>query len=568
MTTLAPPGEPRRVAYLYLLPGLVVFGLFVLAPLLHSAWLSLFTWDGVTAGEWTGLANYKAIVSDPDIRAAFWHALVLVAFYAVGPIVIGLLLAAAMSRTRVRGLALFRTVLFLPQVIALVVVAVMWRMIYDPNDGLLNEALRAIGLGGLAQNWLGSFTLALPSVGLIGTWVMYGLAMVLFTAGVQKIPQSLYDAARMDGAGPVREFFAVTLPGLRNEIAVALTLTTIQALRSFDLVYITTGGGPGDSTTVPALEVYNRAFRSRRRRHRGGDRRLHRGADLRAHDAHQPGRRAGGGAVIDRREQALTYALLGVFSIIALVPIVGIILTALQQPGEVATFGQPNGVHVGNFSKAWDDGHFSTYLRSSAIVVVCVVVLSGFLSILAGYAFGMMRFRGDQALFYLFLLGLMVPLESTVVPLYYDLRDLGLTDTYAALIFPQVGVSLAFGTFWMRAFFRSVPRSLVEAARLDGSSSWSTLWRVVLPLGRPAVLTMTVLVFMWTWNEFLLALVMVSDEDLRTAPLGLAFFSGRNTTDFALLAAGSVIVATPVVLVYVFLQRHFIRGMLSGAIKG
>ena len=259
--TLAPPGEPRRVAYLYLLPGLVVFGLFVLAPLVHSAWLSLFTWDGVTPGTWNGLGNYSAIVSDPKIRSAFLHALILVAFYAVGPIAIGLLLAAAMSRSRVRGLALFRTVLFLPQVIALVVVAVMWRMIYQPDGGLLNQGLRAIGLGGLTQDWLGSFSLALPSVGLIGTWVMYGLAMVLFTAGVQKIPQSLYDAARMDGAGPVREFFAVTLPGLRNEIAVALTLTTIQALRSFDLVYITTGGGPGDATTVPAFEVYNRAFK-------------------------------------------------------------------------------------------------------------------------------------------------------------------------------------------------------------------------------------------------------------------------------------------------------------------
>jgi len=272
--------------------------------------------------------------------------------------------------------------------------------------------------------------------------------------------------------------------------------------------------------------------------------------------------------MIDRREQAATYMLLGVFSIIALVPIVGILVTALQEPGQVANFGEPNGFHVANFSKAWSDGHFSQYLRSSAIVVVAVVLISGLLSILAGYAFGMMRFRGDQVLFYLFLLGLMVPLESTVVPLYYDFRDLGLTDTYAALILPQAGVSLAFGTFWMRAFFRSVPRSLVEAARLDGSSSWSTLWRVVLPLGRPAVLTMTVLVFMWTWNEFLLALVMVTSEGLRTAPLGLAFFSGRNTTDFALLSAGSVIVATPVVLVYVFLQRHFIRGMLSGAVKG
>jgi raffinose/stachyose/melibiose transport system permease protein len=272
--------------------------------------------------------------------------------------------------------------------------------------------------------------------------------------------------------------------------------------------------------------------------------------------------------MIDRREQTLTYVLLGVFSIIALVPIAGIVLTALQDPGQVSTFGEPAGFHVSNFSKAWSDGHFSQYLRSSAIVVVCVVAISALLSVLAGYAFGMMRFRGDQALFYLFLLGLMVPLESTVVPLYYDFRDLGLTDTYAALILPQAGVSLAFGTFWMRAFFRSVPRSLVEAARLDGSSSWSTLWRVILPLGRPAVLTMTVLIFMWTWNEFLLALVMVSSENLRTAPLGLAFFSGRNTTDFALLAAGSVIVALPVVVVYVFLQRHFIRGMLSGAIKG
>jgi raffinose/stachyose/melibiose transport system permease protein len=272
--------------------------------------------------------------------------------------------------------------------------------------------------------------------------------------------------------------------------------------------------------------------------------------------------------VIDRREQALTYALLGVFSLIALAPIAGIVLTALQTPGELNSFGTPGGFHVRNFATAWDDGNFSSYLRSSAIVAISVVVISTLLSILAGYAFGMMRFRGHQALFYLFLLGLTIPLEAVVVPLYYDLRDLSLTDTYAALILPQVGVSVAFGTFWMRAFFRAVPRSLVEAARLDGSSSWSTLWRVLLPAARPAVLTMVVLVFMWTWNEFLLALVMITDEGLRTAPLGLAFFQGRNTTDFALLSAGSVIVATPVVVVYVFLQRHFVRGMLSGAIKG
>jgi raffinose/stachyose/melibiose transport system permease protein len=237
------PGEPRRVAYLYLLPAFALFAAFVLAPLVHAAWLSLFEWDGITPGTWVGLDNYEAVVSEAGLRRAFGHSAVLLVFYAALPIAIGLLLAGAASRARIRGLTALRTILFLPQVIALAVVAVTWRLIYQPTG------------------WLGDFDLALPAVGLVGTWVAYGLTFVLFLAGVQKIPRSLYDAARVDGAGPLREFFAVTLPALRGEIAVALTLTTIAALRNFDLVYLTTSGGPGDATTVPAYEVYQRAFR-------------------------------------------------------------------------------------------------------------------------------------------------------------------------------------------------------------------------------------------------------------------------------------------------------------------
>ena len=269
-----------------------------------------------------------------------------------------------------------------------------------------------------------------------------------------------------------------------------------------------------------------------------------------------------------RAEQSLGYVILGVFSLIALLPIVGILFTSLQDPDGIASFGALNGLHFENFKTAWVEGNFGSYLKSSIIVSVSVVVVATLFSIMAGYAFGLMRFRGQNALFYVFLLGLMVPMEAIIVPLYYDFRDIGLTNTYWGLILPQIATSVAFGTFWMRAFFRGVPRSLVEAARIDGASSWFTLWRVLLPLARPAVLTMTVLLFMWTWNEFLLALVMVSDEDLRTAPLGLSFFQGRNTSDLTLLAAGSVIVALPVVILYVFLQRHFIRGMLTGAVKG
>jgi raffinose/stachyose/melibiose transport system permease protein len=179
-----------------------------------------------------------------------------------------------------------------------------------------------------------------------------------------------------------------------------------------------------------------------------------------------------------------------------------------------------------------------------------------------------MRFRGSSTLFYLLLIGLIFPYEATVIPLYYVFRDAGLTDSYWALILPQIGLSIPFGTFWMRAFFRSTPTALVEASRLDGASSLGALWRVLLPQAWPAITTMIVLVFMWTWNEFLLALVMIQSDDLRTAPLGLALFAGANRSqDFTLVAASAVLVALPIVVVYIFLQRSFIRGMFAGAVK-
>jgi raffinose/stachyose/melibiose transport system permease protein len=256
------------------------------------------------------------------------------------------------------------------------------------------------------------------------------------------------------------------------------------------------------------------------------------------------------------------YLLLCLFAVFALTPIVSIVVAALgPDDGGGSTSG------FANFGRAWEIGHFGSYLRTSVAVSVFVVVLSVLLSILSGYAFGTMRFRGAGILFYLFLLGIMMPTEAIVVPLYFDLRSLGLTDTFWAVALPQVAQSVAFGTFWMRAYFRSSSRSLVEAARLDGAGHWRTLWQVLVPPARPALVTLIVLVFMWTWNEFLIPLVMVTSENLRTAPLGLAFFSGQYTSGFTLLAAGAVIVGTPVVLVYAFLQRHFIAGMLEGAVR-
>lgn len=247
--------------WLYLLPALAVYGTFLLFPLIRSVQFSLFSWSGLGASKFVGFDNYVQLAGDEVLRAAFGHAFVLIGFFALFPLCLGLAVAAVLNRARVRGLGLFRTVVFLPQVLAMVVVAVAWRTIYSPQ-GPLNAALSAVGLDDLTRAWLGDYTWTLPAVGMVGTWVQTGLVTVLMLAGMTRLPQEQYEAARLDGAGAVREFFALTLPSIRGEIAVALTLTIIAALKTFDLVYVMTGGGPGNSTTVPAYEVFQRAFRT------------------------------------------------------------------------------------------------------------------------------------------------------------------------------------------------------------------------------------------------------------------------------------------------------------------
>ena len=268
-------------------------------------------------------------------------------------------------------------------------------------------------------------------------------------------------------------------------------------------------------------------------------------------------------------ERTTTYVILSVFSLAVLYPIISILFLALHRKEDLVTgFAIPHRLDLHSFSVAWHLGDFATGYKSSFIVAATVTVVSAVLSVGTGYAFGTMSFRGDKYVFALLLLGIIFPYEATVIPLYYDFQSVHLLNTYWALILPQIGQSVSFGTFWMRAFFRSSPRSLIEAARMDGASSFGVLRLVLLPQARPAITTLCALVFVYTWNEFLLALVLIQDPSRYTAPLGLSFFAGTaRAGDPTAVAAAAMLVTLPIILVYVFLQRHFIRGMLAGAIK-
>lgn len=270
------------------------------------------------------------------------------------------------------------------------------------------------------------------------------------------------------------------------------------------------------------------------------------------------------------REKWLAYVVLIVGTLIALYPFLSILSLALSEPGNRPTgFSIPTSFNFGNFTKAWTDGHFSTALGSSAVVSIAVVVGTIVLAIPAAYAFANSKGLIFGVLAAVMLVGLVMPYEAMIVPLYEMFKDWNLLNSWVALILPQIGLSLSLAILWLRTAFASAPPSLAEAAAIDGAGRIRTMTSITVPLIMPAIMTLATLLFLFTWNEFLLALVLIPDNaDAQTAPLALSFFAGnRRTNDPAVTAAAAVLVALPVLIAYIFFQRRFISGMLSGGVK-
>ncbi|GGP13122.1 sugar ABC transporter permease [Nonomuraea glycinis] len=256
--------DPRGlVGWLFVAPALIFYAVFVLRPITLTFQYSMYEWNGIGASTWVGPANYGKVFTDPDLFDSLINAFKLIAFFSAIPVVLGLAIAATIRRIAQSRLALVaRTVLFLPQVIPLVAAGIAWSWLLA-STGVINQLLSLIGLGGVTRAWLGDFDTALPAVGMIGAWVLLGLCTLLLLAGMSKIDPALYEAARLDGAGAWREFVSITVPSLRQEIAVCVTVTVIAALASFDIIYIATQGGPGNTTMVPGLQIFYLAFAER-----------------------------------------------------------------------------------------------------------------------------------------------------------------------------------------------------------------------------------------------------------------------------------------------------------------
>jgi len=270
-----------------------------------------------------------------------------------------------------------------------------------------------------------------------------------------------------------------------------------------------------------------------------------------------------------RSELVAGRLLLVVLMTIVILPFISIFLTALHPSGTLPSgLEWPANPQWGNFVQAFNVAHMTTLLGSSTFIVIAVVPVAVVISTMAGFAIGLLRVPGARLLLFLFVFGLTLPFEGIIIPLYYLERQMGILNSRLAIVLPLIGLFMPFAVFWMRAHFVNMPSELTEAARVDGASTWDVFWRIHVPLARPPIASLAILMSVWTWNQFLLALVLVEDPDQRTMAGALGAFQGHYATDVPLLCAGTILILLPTLIVFIAFQRQVIAALLQGSLKG
>lgn len=266
----------------------------------------------------------------------------------------------------------------------------------------------------------------------------------------------------------------------------------------------------------------------------------------------------------------IVHAILILFVFVSVLPIFWMWMAAVKpfDPSVNNPFAFPTSVTFEYIKEAWTTGRMGRYMKNSIMVAIPRVTIVLLLASMAGYAFGKLKWKGRNGIFTFMLIGMMIPINAMIIPLYYNIQRLGMINSLQAMILPYFGLSMPFACFMMRSFFRELPDELVESATIDGAGKFKTWMYVMLPLTKPALTSLLIFEFMWSWNDYLIPMLMVYDDRFRTLPLGLMYFQGEYTMNTSLVAAGVTICTVPILIVYTIFQRSFVNGITAGAVKG
>ena len=623
-------GRDWKVAIPFILPLVIIMGTLILWPFINAILMSMTVRSLITRTEtFVGLDNYVRLLSDSDFISTLLNTIRFTVASVSIKLVIGMAIALLLH-SRLPFSNVLTGIMLLPWIVPEVVTALTWRSIYDPIFGGLNPILKQLGLIDRSVAWLSEPALALPSVIAVNVWKGIPFFTILLLAGLKAIDREQYEAAEVDGAGPIQRFRHITLPGMRYVIAVTVLLSTIMTFNTFGLIYLMTGGGPGGATRVYSILAYEKAILGLRfgpgaatalivapilivfifilaRFMRAGQRSAESHDDTRMDrvlDWFGRGlgfllnllflpfewlaagvtalmgilipKRADGLPRLKRAQRArlgtgarlLTLLPLLVFVVF---PFYWIIVTSFKtttQIQQIESIFWPNPFTFEQYRSLLQDTPFLTWFRNTVIVATTSTAISVAFAALAAYALARLRFRGSGLMTTLLLVTYLLPASLLFIPLYRILTDLGLINSYSALIATYPTFLMPFATWVMLGYYRSIPVELEEAALIDGANRLTAFRRIILPLATPALLSVTLIAFTTAWNEFLFAFVFITSERFKTLPVGLQLLVFGDVYPWGQLMAASLLMAIPVAAVYIFAQRYLVDGLTAGSMKG
>ncbi len=621
-------GRDWRVALPFVLPMVVIMVGLILWPFVNAIGLSFTVRSVVTKSDrFIGLANYVRLWQDADYRGAVANTVLFTAASIGSKLIVGMTIALLLN-SRLPGRNVLTGLMLLPWIVPEVVTAMAWRSIYDPIFGGLNPILEALGLINRPVAWLSEPKLAMPSVIAVNIWKGIPFYTMLLLAGLKAIDRELYEAAEVDGATLIHRFRHITLPGLKYVIIVTVLLSTISTFNTFGLVYLMTGGGPGGATRLYSILAYERAIIGLRFGPGAAvalslapvlglcifvlARFMRPGAASHANDsgvdhalawagnglmtlidiilwpfalitagfgrlaATLRSRRSYDSPLLTRSRRArlgliVRILLLLPFLLFVLFPFYWVIITAFKTELQIQQFTSiywPQPWTLDQFRTLLIHTPYLIWFRNTVIVATLSTVIAVALAALAGYALARLKFVGANALTTLLLITYLLPSSLLFIPLYRILTNLGIINTYAALIATYPTFLMPFATWVMLGYYRSIPEDLEEAAMIDGASRLLAFIRITLPLAAPALLSVTLFAFTNAWNEFLFAFVFITSENLKTLPVGLQLLVFGDIYPWGQLMGASLLMAIPVVVIYIYAQKYMVEGLTAGSVKG
>lgn len=623
-------GRDWKIALPFVLPLIIIMAGLILWPFINAILLSMTVRSLVTRTEqYVGLANYSRLLQDTDFIATVGNTLIFTFVSVFIKFVVGMAIALLLN-SRIVFRNILTGIMLLPWIVPEVVTALTWRSIYDPIFGGINPILTQLGLIDRPVAWLAEPGLAMASVIAVNVWKGIPFYTILLLAGLKAIDREQYEAAEVDGAGLIQQFRHITLPGLRYVIIVTVLLSFISTFNTFGLVYLMTGGGPGGATRLFSILAYEKAIIGLRfgpgvatafsmaplmmlvifvlarvmRPEQNANHsqkeslvdsiltQIGKGLGLvldlifwpfewiaemagKAFKAILPVSQSGQPRLKRSQQQRIGIGvrllMLLPMLVFVLFPFYWILITSFKSDSQIQQFSSvywPNPWTLEQYRSLLFETPFASWFRNTVIVATTSTAISVIVAALAAYALARLKFLGAGLLTTVLLITYLLPGSLLFIPLYRILTDLGIINTYTALIATYPTFLMPFATWVMLGYFRSIPVELEEAALIDGANRFVAFWRVTLPLAAPALLSVTLFAFTNAWNEFLFAFVFITSENLKTLPVGLQLLVFGDIYPWGQLMAASLLMAIPVMVVYIYAQRYLVEGLTAGSVKG